>query len=89
MLHGVSRLAGISPCEFSHEIVILVFVLSNGKWLGQLELALPDDIYIIMIKRGDKIIAPIHSTIIKENDVVTLASGSKEKLLKLHAAIGE
>ena len=52
-----------------------------------LELDLPEDLYIIMIKRDDKYIAPIHSTVILENDVVMLASGSEENLLKLQAAI--
>jgi cell volume regulation protein A len=52
-----------------------------------MELDLPEDLYIIMIKRGEGYIAPVHSTVITENDVVMLSSSSREKLIKLNEAI--
>jgi cell volume regulation protein A len=53
-----------------------------------LELGLPDDIFLLLIRRGGKCIAPINSTAIMEDDTVILASSDKEKLLKLHSVIG-
>ncbi|MCL2003331.1 MAG: potassium/proton antiporter [Oscillospiraceae bacterium] len=53
-----------------------------------LELGLPEDLYILMIRREGRTIAPIQSTVIQENDILAIAGGDKEKLLKLHDAIG-
>ena len=53
-----------------------------------LELGLPDDLRIILIKRENHYIAPIHSTVLMENDVVMLSGSSREKLVKINEMIG-
>jgi cell volume regulation protein A len=47
------------------------------------ELKIPGEILIVMIKRGGKILTPRANTVIQANDILMLASDSKEELLSL------
>lgn len=51
------------------------------------ELGLPDDLHVVMIKRGDKYIIPEMSTTLRQDDAVMLASEDKEQLETLRKAI--
>ncbi|MDR2543140.1 MAG: potassium/proton antiporter [Treponema sp.] len=43
------------------------------------ELDLPEDVYIVMIRRGNKYIVPTESTLIMENDTFVIACGDEKK----------
>jgi len=52
-----------------------------GKSICDLEL--PEDLFILMIKRSGKLLVPVPSTIIAQDDVLVFASANKERLINL------
>ncbi|MCL2018592.1 MAG: potassium/proton antiporter [Oscillospiraceae bacterium] len=81
-----------SLTEYAAEIQeeILEITISPGSFAcgkSILELELPEDVHIIIIRRNGKTMVPIFSTVIQEKDTIMLASGDKEKLLQLRKSL--
>ncbi|MCL2053277.1 MAG: potassium/proton antiporter [Oscillospiraceae bacterium] len=55
---------------------------------GVLETGLPEDIFVVMIKRGGKYIAPSESTKIAENDTLVIACPDKNKIKAMSNFVG-
>ncbi|MCR1975541.1 potassium/proton antiporter [Clostridium sporogenes] len=70
--------------EFAVEL-LEVNIDKNSKMIGKAieDMNIPGDVLIIMIRRGEKIITPNGSTVIKANDTIVFSAEDKNKLLKI------
>ncbi|EJO5346650.1 potassium/proton antiporter [Clostridium botulinum] len=70
--------------DFSVEL-LEVNVDENSKMIGKAieDMNIPTDVLIIMIRRGEKIITPNGSTVIKVNDRIVFSAEDKNKLLRI------
>lgn len=58
-------------------------IKSDSKWINKtvMEANIPGEILIIMIKRGNKVLTPKGSTLIKENDILVLSGRDIRKIM--------
>lgn len=61
-------------------------IKKNSDFIGKtvIEMDIPNDILIVMIKRNNKIVIPKGSTIIEENDILVLTGEDLKKYLNKH-----
>ena len=74
--------------DFSGEIYteLLEISVKQGSIIAEKEIKdidFPMDILVVMIKRGDKIITPKGTTIIKVGDIIMLAGDNKQNLIEM------
>ena len=60
-----------------------VTITNNNKWKGKMimDANIPEEILIVMIKRGDKILIPKGSTVIKSGDILVLSGNNIRALI--------
>lgn len=69
------------------EIEINENTLMDGKKL--IDLPLPDDILVVMIKRGDKYFVPNGKTILQNKDKILILADDNETIVEAHKRIGD
>ena len=60
-----------------------VNIFDDSKWVNKtiMDSDIPEDILIVMIKRGDEVIVPKGSTIINKGDILVLSANNFDNLL--------
>lgn len=68
------------------EIQVTAGILKNGHLL--MDLPLPEDTLVVMVKREDKYFVPTGKTILKENDKLLIITDNHEALLETYETLG-
>lgn len=74
-----------------HAELLEVKIPKESSMIGKavMDLDIPMDILIVMIRRAGKIITPRGATVLKEGDTLMLAADNKEKLMEIDAKAKE
>ena len=68
--------------EINTELLELT-ITQDSKWIGKMimDANIPDEILIVMIKRGNEVLVPKGSTLLIEGDRLVLSGNNIEKLI--------
>ena len=98
LIPKVATLLGLVETEDEHQVLktftdytgdintdlLEVTIKKDSPWLNKtiMDANIPEEILIVMIKRGDKILVPKGATVLEEGDILVLSGNGIKSLLE-------